>query len=55
MGHFSQFSERVISVFGCFGQSLKVTMCSLIDRWAGVKVRKKNQAEMKKGPFYDSG
>ena len=30
MGHFGQFSERVNSVFGCFGQSLKVIMYPLL-------------------------
>ena len=30
-------------------------MYVLKDRWAGVKFCKKNQAEMKKGPFHDLG
>ena len=30
MGHFGQFSELVISVFGCFGQSVKVIMYALL-------------------------
>ena len=30
MGHFGQFLERVISVFGCFGQSLKVIVYALL-------------------------
>ena len=30
VGHFGQFSDLVISVFGCFGQSLKVIMYALL-------------------------
>ena len=56
MGHFGQFSERVISVFGCFGQSLKVIMYAslYVYEWTDGQVLsfvKKNRPKCKKGPF----
>ena len=50
MGHFGQVSDGVISVFGCFGQSLKVTMYALlyVYEWTDGQVLSfvKKQAEM---------
>ena len=56
MGHFGQFSERVISVFRCFGQSLKVIMYALlyVYEWTDGQVLsfvKKIRLKCKKGPF----
>ena len=57
MGHFGEFSEWVILVFGCFGQSLKVIMYTslYVYEWTDGQVlsfvRKKNRLKCKKGPF----
>ena len=58
VGHFGQFSEWAISVFGCFGQSLKVIIicvciiiCVWMDRLAGLKFCEKIRLKCKKGPF----
>ena len=56
VGHFGQFSDWVISVFGCFGQSLKVIMYALlyVYEWTAGQVLsfvKKIRLKCKKGPF----